>query len=1248
MTPRPYVSVEELKEQVTGDPDAAEDLVNSLIRSIGRNVRINAGKIHWDSRTNQGDGGKDLVVNEDHNDDEENFLPKRRSYWSIKSGDDGRRRAKFREEIRHHPKVQAWLAAGNKYVWCCLHPATEAERKEIEDDRSTMVTECRNTFTEDQIEFRWIEQVRDAVNLHPAVALHHVPIAMTRRGYLLTLDEWASKDTGNTQWVNFDERNELVEGLIQHFLSTSEPNVIHIAGMSGIGKSRLVREACTRMRTEHQIECLYCESYELIKPKVHELTRLFGSDGSAILILDEFPFDGELDVIESLFRASARNLRIVTVCPTVRQTTQTRDNRILLGEPSSTDAVFSVIVQKGTNLPEERLKVIASKSAQDLRFALRWVNEANRDPSAISEITGGAMPLLNHILARCGLNSQEQEHLRNLFDAASCFVDIGVAGDVKAEIDSVATLFALDDSWLGKAIGHAKNFGLSAQSKYYVEATPRGLAEMVFAKRGWATISRDLRAFFELLPDRLRKRFIERCQDCPYEIREEVMSLLGDYFRGVLSASGLGFLHSSSTAKIFAAWAQFDPDSGLDWLARTVESSSEKDLREFKGDAYRGEYAGRRHIVSLCDSLSRFPQHFHKCERILFRLALAESEPSIGNNATGIWKSLFWPTLSQSALPFRDRAQILLKRLWRESGKKRQLCIDAAFDVLQSRTVGLPIPPRVVGGILAPEPWRVTSTEQLKEYRQWFAEMFLTECIDCNEEERKHFQTMLSKNLLPFVFLDLTNMLRFVFGTPLNVQIAVAISEAIRRAARIVEKESYKENGAQWAEFLRRWEGDLRPRDLENRLAFVLRQSPWELENAKCAIDSYATIAEELARDTSVLDDLSVVLASDENKGAYNLGYTCGQIAAHLKFEPQVKTWLRNGMCESFVAGFVFARIIASDPNTKAWQDELDGIIHSQPLYCATITMMVDLSERGFQRLLTLVDSGGVSDVQVYSRLGVGGWLNVLSEKMQTDVCSRLEKVSESAKDLGASIAMDLIFMWTHINNDVVPSHLKEYCLKFMSLAANSSEFSDTYKWSELARKLVDDYPIRIAKLILDMYRPSATAIRFDTESLDPILVKAATLEPNEIMDLLGEILLDEGTRTFFEMARHEGVFESIGERIIEEWIAKDRRDYLGNIASHVASPFVGSLGQVELPKVLEWLFTVYEDDNEMFDGYLSGRHRLNVGVGKIDVTQVEHAMRPFLGHALRRVKEWAEWEIEQAKREQEWLDDFEDKRNRR
>jgi hypothetical protein len=52
--------------------------------------------------------------------------------------------------------------------------------------------------------------------------------------------------------------------------------------------------------------------------------------------------------------------------------------------------------------------------------------------------------------------------------------------------------------------------------------------------------------------------------------------------------------------------------------------------------------------------------------------------------------------------------------------------------------------------------------------------------------------------------------------------------------------------------------------------------------------------------------------------------------------------------------------------------------------------------------------------------------------------------------------------------------------------------------------------------------------------------------------------------------------------------------------------------------------------------------YRINCSVGNVEVAEIENEVEPFVGHALCRVRVWAVWEIQQAKREREWFEESE------
>ena len=113
------ITSSDLVRAFQGNGAAFEEFVHDLVRSVGRACGIDAINIEWDYRTNVKDGGRDLVVRVPNVRGDNQFIPSRRSIWSIKSGVEGVSSAVLWNEILDpkHPKVQKALREGWSYVW---------------------------------------------------------------------------------------------------------------------------------------------------------------------------------------------------------------------------------------------------------------------------------------------------------------------------------------------------------------------------------------------------------------------------------------------------------------------------------------------------------------------------------------------------------------------------------------------------------------------------------------------------------------------------------------------------------------------------------------------------------------------------------------------------------------------------------------------------------------------------------------------------------------------------------------------------------------------------------------------------------------------------------------------------------------------------------------------------------------------------------------------------------------------------
>ncbi|WP_404304385.1 ATP-binding protein [Neorhodopirellula lusitana] len=1242
------VTEKEVAQTFSGESAKAEQVINSLLRSIGRKVGLGASDIDWDRRICVGDGGRDLIVHADHSYEGEAFLPQQKSYWSVKSGKDGLDKSTFRAEVRNHEQIQKWLVEGNTFVWCSLHDSSSDERQAIKDDVATLVDEFSDSFDAEQFEFRWVEEVAEAINLNPGVIFRHMPEHAARFEHIISLDEWSRNDPGKTDWVEFADREEVVSQIIDHFNSTGETNVLHIAGISGIGKTRAVREACKRYSQKYAIDVLYCESYAELEPKRHNLFRLFHADPrNALLVLDEVALDKCSD-LDGQLASLHESVRAITICPSRRQPhTGNRQNICVMSEPADANEVYGVIKQNGFGLREELLRSVAARSAHDLRLALLLLEAVKNDPSGPQEIVGGVDAILDRILKLARLNDDDRTHLRRLYEAASCFVDIGVSGPVKDEIESIKEYFALTSENIRRSAPLAYRYGLSAPSKRerYFEATPHALATMVFAEHCWDRIADDLDEFYSALPDRLRKRFIDRCNDCTGEIRERVVAQLSQYFLGLLRDFSIKKLEKTAAAKVVKAWVELDPDRGLAWLADLCEKSSIDELINFSGDSATGDYRGRRYVVWLCESLARFPEYFYQCERILFRLALGENEPRLGNNATEIWKNQFWPALSQSAVSFEERSRVLVKRIATSSGKECKLGIECGFEVLEAKSVGMIIPPAIVSGRLTPAPWRANTVEELRNLRVSFAKKFLQlrNGFSGNEQD---FDIQLGRRLMPFIWLDLLTDVRSVVGTPTSEEVATSLVSGIRWCAEAISHDRYGVKGQSLAKELRDWEEEIAPKDLKARVRYWLSQNPWDI-----GIDSeenpYANLAADLLARASVLDEFLPEFSEPRLiHGTLALAKECGKHDESKILCDRVSNWISKGESSIFVAGYLIGlqgeRGLSDD-----WRSLLDCSASQHPEYVANVTIYVDVSETGFRRLMRIIDAGHKEPRKIVAQLGYGGWLHATTPEMQIEICKRLQNDCASDVPYAASTALDLLYMWKHLNDKELPDNLNAIALQFLEKLAGDDAEYDGHKWLDVAEPLVREHPDAIAKLVLRLLVDRKGLATTETDELDSMLAECASHAPGEIMQQLGKVLLTREQAAFFSLRRHEGLFESVGIEILNQWLDNHGLNHLPDIASHLASPSVDDAGNVQLSNVLQWVFTEHEMNQKVFDGFLSGRTRMEMWWGDEKTKGIRERMELFLDHELRRVREWATWEIDHADNMQDWFDEIDEKMER-
>ena len=509
-------------------------------------------------------------------------------------------------------------------------------------------------FSFELIEFRWQDALRTVLNGYPNVIPQHLPDVDNRWTGVRLLSEWRLEPYFNTPWSDFGSRAALISRIASHLRGDGAPNLLHIAGLSGIGKSRAVQEAC---QSDSELRgVFYLQRYQDLTQRVE---RALQGTNRVYVVIDETP----LAVVESLvsrFSGCVDQVRIVTIGPASRQRIVSSREIVVVPEPRTEEEVLAVIRTPGNGLSETVLRSVAALCAHDLRLALMLVRASLQNPALRTIPIVDFDGVWTRLMGLYPNEIPDAAAYRRNYETLAVAIDVGVEGEFRGELQSLAAYFNRQESDLLACSNVSVSCGLGLRAGRFFETTPHALAIDAFRALFRNHLRDRLSEFMAALPARLQMKFLERCQECPDDLREEVAALVGGVFLGWLSHSNVSSLTGRKASRIFQAWAEFDPVRGLDWLRRAIEIATPEQLIALDGEPDgSGGWRGRRQLVWLCQNLACFGENFSACEAVLFRLAQHENE-NIGNNGTAVWESLFGVVLSHTELPFQDRFPLLL------------------------------------------------------------------------------------------------------------------------------------------------------------------------------------------------------------------------------------------------------------------------------------------------------------------------------------------------------------------------------------------------------------------------------------------------------------------------------------------------------------------------------------------------------------------------------------------------------------
>jgi hypothetical protein len=460
-----------------GKGSAFEAILHSLIRAEAWACSIPQDQIDWDYRTNVGDGGRDVFIRVRNSNSIRKFIPSTPSVWSAKSGRDGLKPATLRKEILDHPKVLEHLRGGGSYVWCVIAPADNDEiRDNLRVEALSLAGE--HGFENNQIVFFFRDNIASWLNQHPGLASVYLKLP---RGWK-TLEEWRRRDKNfSVPWVGFSDRAELIQRIQEHLLGSSGLNVIHLAGWSGIGKTRTALQACLDDAGLEGV--LYFPGYESFTAEAEDyLARNEGI--RAAVVIDEVEL-GDWNELCARMEHYANRIRVVTVGTGAREDVTAREGVINIPTPESAGGVSQVIQSSDPSLTAEQTARLAEWCDHDLRLALLLVEANKQDPGLTEQAISSVEDVWKRILNLFRSEIGDENRFRDLYEVLSVSVDVGNIGEPRQELEYLAQYFGKPEADFDRVIAQAISCGLGRQQGRYFEAGPRALVRRVFERAGW-------------------------------------------------------------------------------------------------------------------------------------------------------------------------------------------------------------------------------------------------------------------------------------------------------------------------------------------------------------------------------------------------------------------------------------------------------------------------------------------------------------------------------------------------------------------------------------------------------------------------------------------------------------------------------------------------------------------------------------------------------------------------------------------
>ncbi len=1186
--------------------DRFTEFVNALIRAEAYTKDLLRCEISTTLRTNIADKGVDTEVRQQASNSFNGWMDFC-TCWQYKATEYKNISEKnLREEVNKE-YAKKLIQQGYGYRFCICDAPPPNKKSEWEKILDEEITQINPNAPKPKI--LTAENLAEWASQYPSIIVKFFQPQFINS---LAFEDWGKNITSLTsEYVEVNLWASIKQKIIDHIDFKNAPNtvILPIQGEAGVGKTRFVYETLLSIQGVKNL-VLYAidkKALDLAYPLARE------QQAKTILVADECLPQTQAE-IKNILSGVTDRVRVICIDNSGERIDSFAQQLWLERIPE--ENVDTILKKNFVTIPPDRRRAYVNLSRGFIRLAADLCNQDSQ-----IAIQGNINSVLSDTRSYLRNRLNDDNKLR-VIEAISLFRKVGYRDEVREELDFLCEILKSDRDNVIEIAQQLKDIpGYVAFAGRYIYITPEIIAQVSFEGAWKRWIQYDPPAFLDKIPQPLLDAFLNRVSTSS---SEEVRRIVGEFFRHWAAQLQPIDLSDLSKVEKLIVLIEINPEDYLPQLANLVERASKEELLKITGGFINGS-GTRRSLVWLAEKMAAFPEFFSYAESILWKLALAETEFNIANNATHVWQQLFRIYLSGTAVPFGERIDLLETRLFSEQEEEINLaleCLTKIFNTRGSRIVSSP----VVAGRIPPENWQPQTQLKLKEcFDRAFA--ILSKAATSNIDS---LRTGALNVAIERIHILLTNgyleQVQALFSTNISQEILISL---IRRLERFLEFNS----GA--SEEVKQWLQSLIPNDFHGKLIQTVGKSPWSYslrDNQEAWQQEINTLARQLYEDRELLQSEMEWLTSPQAIMAENLGSAIGKLDKSADCLDIIMNSVAETQATGLARGYIVGLLDSHPQYNNVVNKWIDKFETQMPTVAYELFRAGGKNTKAVARALKLVDTGSLS----LEYLG-GFFPGLLSKKELYEILKRLvDAVKREQKQSAIKTAIELIVYRLPIDNrENNASILEETSIQNLiwELLEATTHYirSEEDNWAEILRSVTKfnvEKAVRIASLAILSENYS------QKELAEQILIDLAQSHPELVMENVGKVILDDEYGWHFEIRQYRFLIQNLPLAAMEKWLNSVGVAGARRIAKQLALPYLDENDRLVVPPLTEFVLSKFENDEDTFRNFCTGSHKHQVYDGDMGSHKIKEAeiAKSFLTHPLRRIKEWARYEIDNCK----------------